>query len=43
MNSYQVRKISKMVSYGIEFECIRSYKKIDNKFIGKWIKEKAVT
>ena len=43
MNAYKLNKVSKLVKYGFEFEYIRSFKKADNKFIGKWIKGKIVT
>jgi predicted unusual protein kinase regulating ubiquinone biosynthesis (AarF/ABC1/UbiB family) len=43
LNIYKVNKITKIVKYGIEIEVIRSTRKVDNRFIGRWMKEKMVT
>lgn len=42
MNHYQLQKVSRIFKYGIEIECIRATRKVDNRFVGKWIKEKAI-
>jgi predicted unusual protein kinase regulating ubiquinone biosynthesis (AarF/ABC1/UbiB family) len=43
INQYKVQKVSKIMKYGIELELIRTFKKVDNRYIGKWMKEKLVT
>lgn len=43
LNLYKLQKVTTIVKYGIELECIRSVKRVDKKFIGKWFKDKVVT
>lgn len=43
LNPYKLNKIKNIAKYGIEFECLRSVRKVDNKFIGNWLKGKLVT
>ena len=43
INPYKLKKVSTILRYGIELESIRTFKKLDNKYIGKWVKDKVVT
>lgn len=43
LNPYKLGKIKNIAKYGIEFECLRSVRKVDNKFIGNWLKSKLTT
>lgn len=43
LNSYKLRKVKNIAMYGLELECYRMVNKADNKFIGKWMKDKLVS
>ena len=43
LSTYKFNKISKILKYGIEIECTRFFTKVDNKFLGKWVKNKVVS
>lgn len=43
LNSYKLGKVKNIALYGLELECYRTFRKVDSKFIGKWMKEKLVS
>jgi ubiquinone biosynthesis protein len=42
ITSYKFKKITKIAKYGLELETIRAVKRVDNKFIGSWMRDKLI-